>query len=98
MWAYLSFHTFQDIELWDCPVHAFVRYNRKFYDSETLRGTTCYRKLPCIAQNRPSAIARPLTLPRFKKEWAGQADRFSTTWEDLYSKVRKVLVQLNGYH
>ena len=93
MWAYLSFHTFKGLELWDCPVHAFIKYKEKFYDSETLRGTDDYRKLPCIA-----SIRRRLSLAQFKKEWAAQTDRFSTTWEDLYSQARKVLVQANGYH
>jgi hypothetical protein len=108
MWAYLSFHTFKGLELWGCPVHAFIKYKEKFYDSETLRGTDDYRKLPCIASIRPARLSNPmidhrsigrrLSLTQFKKEWAAQTDRFSTTWEDLYSQARKVLVQANGYH
>lgn len=45
-WAYLSFLIFDKIELWDIPIHAFVKYKNKFYDSETLNGTMDWRDLP----------------------------------------------------
>lgn len=45
-WAYMAFHMFEGVELWDYGSHAFIRYQGKFYDSERLQGVEDWKDLP----------------------------------------------------
>jgi hypothetical protein len=50
-WAWIAYKIFNDVELWSHESHAFIRYRRKFYDSETLNGIENWHRIRTIKEN-----------------------------------------------
>lgn len=89
IWAYFAHLIFRDVEIWDVCCHAFVRRHGRFFDSETLRGSPDWQDLP--ATEDADGPPRQLSISSFKKEWSSQPRRFSTSWEEIESRARRVL-------
>src|SRR5277367_2221626 len=70
-WAYVAYHMFKGLELWDTNCHAFVKYKGKFYDSETLGGVSDWRELKTNRDYPEVATdARRRTKKLFEQWWA----------------------------
>jgi hypothetical protein len=94
MWAYLAHKTFKGVQLWDTPYHAFVRYGKKFYDSENPQGVEDWRDLrACRWSYQHQPIKR--SNKSFRLNWRGQTRRFKTNWKKLDEQAKEVLVK-NG--
>lgn len=92
MWAFLAYKLFQDVELYDTDVHAFVKYNGKFYDSETHKGVKDWRKLPCHKLVKPSIDAQKHSLASYKYRWSNSCSAYVVgRWAELETKAKKVL-------
>jgi hypothetical protein len=101
LWAYVAYHLFEGLELWDtgvhCPAHAFVRHRNKFYDSECLEGAEDWRDLPanwrinhCDCKYcKVGTVAR--SLKDFMEEWGTETPKFDTSWNKLNRKISRIL-------
>jgi len=96
IWAYLAFKLFKSVQLWHTPNHAFVKYQKNFYDSQTLQGVSDWAHLP-IHQYRQKTfpkyllIAIRLSEKEFHFEWGNQLYRFDVSWSGLSEQARQVL-------
>ena len=97
-WAYLAYRMFADIQLWTTDFHAWVRYGRKYHDSETGRfGVLNFMELGC---NRRNAYPVPwekqapklMGVDEFKKFWNGRGSGHRRHWDSLLEpQLKKVL-------
>ena len=92
LWAYTAFRLYKRVELWDFEIHAFVRYEGRFYDSERPLGELDWRDLPATnwgpATYEPARRVSPKT---YKKRWAPSAEDFNVVWKDVRAQVQKVV-------
>jgi hypothetical protein len=88
IWAYSSYLIFQGVELWHSPCHAFVRYRKRFYDAESLRGEENWQDL----KSHMGGFATPTIVKHFKDDWGGNLERFHTSWTEIEKKAKKVLL------
>lgn len=93
MWAYLAHKTFKGVQLWDTPQHAFVRYGKKFYDSENPDGVANWQDLRACHWYSHLPVKR--SRKSFQSNWRGQTRRFKTNWKKLDQQAKEVLVK-NG--
>lgn len=92
-WAYTTYHMFQGVELWDTDCHAFVKYNGKFYDSETLEGVTDWKDLKTNHDYPEVATkARRRTKKVFEQWWA-RHNHVHPEWE-LYRHLAEDTVKM----
>lgn len=86
-WAYLAYRMFPGVELWSIPAHAFIRYDRKFYDSERLQGVDDWKDLPacnfgmgcgCIRCRTSDATLH--TTQDFKRRWNANPIKPNWRW------------------
>ena len=89
-WAYLAWCLYPDVELWTNPNHAWVKYQDKFYDSETPNGVDDWTDLPtCAMWNKEP---RQVSVEQFKSVWRySHRGRKSPTWRVLDSQARRLL-------
>lgn len=93
-WAWLAYQTFQDVQLWDCQRHAFVRYHGKFYDSEALTGASDWHKLrACNSDLHLSWTARRESETSFKEIWYEACDYHSLSWSELNRKAKRIVLR-----
>jgi hypothetical protein len=93
-WAYIAFHLFEDVELWDTHTHAFIKYKGKFYDSERPDGVLNWRDLPqadCRCKYCSNAVMHDECA--FKKEWRHASKTYGIKWIRLRKQVKQVLEQ-----
>ena len=95
-WAYLAYNLFENVELWDLPHHAFVKYKGKYYDSECPNGEKDWRDLPASNWGRWYKTPRRQTPSAFKRDWFLQTKRFDTSWNELETLAKELINQ--GYH
>ena len=94
-WALYAYDTFEQLELFDVGIHAFVRYNSKFYDSERLKGVKDWQDLPAADLKR-DVFGDFIPLTKYSRQefvntWRTQPMRFGTSWEEMSANVEKVL-------
>lgn len=96
-WAYLTFRSFEKVELWHMKTHAFVKYQDKFYDAERLKGVEDYVDLPATNFGKGCGCHRCLlpaqkrTLIAFKHSWRGMQKIYGIKWEELDRQALKVI-------
>lgn len=94
-WAYLTYHTFQHVELWSMGSHAFVRYKRKFYDAERITGEKDYKDLPATnfgmgcGCNECRSKPKQQTVPEFQKYWESMRKFYNISWLSLEQKIKR---------
>lgn len=71
-WSYIAYKLYSGVELWSNEDHAFVKYNGKFYDSETPKGVDRWQELPCNS--------RGLAYGQIEKSHMQRLDRFKSYW------------------
>ena len=98
IWAYLTFKSFKNVELWDTCGHAFIKHEDKFYDAERVNGELDWTNLPaanagfvdpcdvCGPIGRTEALS--LTEEAFQYHWASQTSRFATSWHKLEALIK----------
>jgi hypothetical protein len=96
-WAFIAYNLFEDVELWSYGIHAFVKVEKKFYDSERLQGEEDWKDLPacnfgkgcgnlyCISCKK----ARSVSLDTFQEKWGPFYHR---PWH-LYQQAAEDLLQ-----
>jgi len=89
IWAYSAFLIFDNVELYYVNCHAFVKYRKRFYDSEMLRGSTDWQDLP--ATSGCSCPPIKVSPQIFKVAWGDQPQRFNTSWRKIEASARRVL-------
>jgi len=92
IWAYYAHLIFKDVQILFNDYHAFVKYNGKFYDSQSLNGETDWRLLK-TCKKYPS-FSRKTTIDHFKHTWGnlwGQTDRFDITWDELEEEAQQAI-------
>lgn len=67
-WAYMAYLLFENVELYSSYVHAFVKYNGLFYDSEMLDGVFDSSKLPANARRNAKEL-KTYTERKFRQDW-----------------------------
>jgi len=88
-WAYLTHRVFDKTELWSHGSHAFIKYGRKFYDSEAPKGVYDWKDLPATNNGRGCGCrrcalpAKRMYVPIFKYNWRGMQQRFNVEWDEL---------------
>ena len=91
-WAYTAYHMFKKVELWDTDCHAFIKYEGKYYDSETLDGVNDWKELPT---NRDDpylgSYARKRSKRVFEKWWQNN-NHIKPEWE-LYRSLAQDAVK-----
>lgn len=93
IWAYIAFRLYKRVELWSFNVHAFVRYDGKFYDSERPLGEDDWKDLPATnfgVRHDPAIRVSPKQF-KSEDEWAGPAREYKVVWKDLRAQVQKVV-------
>jgi len=69
-WAYIAYMLFDDIELWSNKNHAFIKYNGKFYDSESPEGVCDLEILNCNASFDLKYLdSKAQRLSEFVEQW-----------------------------
>lgn len=96
-WAYLAYRMFPDIQLWATDFHAWVRYGKKYHDSETGKfGVLNFMELGCNKRNAypvpwDQHAPRQMTVEEFKDFWnregGGQRRHWDSSLEPLLKKV-----------
>ena len=93
-WAYLAYLVFEGVELWDTHTHAFIKYQGRFYDSETKDGVLNWRQLPqadCRCKYCSNAVKHDECA--FKKEWKHASKNYGIKWIRLRKQVKQILEQ-----
>lgn len=96
-WAYIAYSLFEDVELYDLPHHAFVKYKGKYYDAECPEGEENWKDLPACNWGLWFDTPTCHTPESFKYEWRSQVRRFQTSWDRLDQVVQETL-EHGGYH
>lgn len=93
LWAYIVWCLYEGIELWDCGIHAFVRYNGKFYDSEKPQGEDDWKDLPACNFGCGLGFreAERYHVVNFKRDWEISAERFEIDWYEIRERVQRVI-------
>lgn len=94
IWAYVASQMFENVELWDTDMHAFVRYMGKFYDSETLNGTVEWQELPIVRDfgyTSASHEASPRSLPDYFSLWEESREQFNVNWSEIDRKIEEIV-------
>lgn len=99
LWAYIAFRLYPRVELWTTGVHAFVRFQGKFYDSERPLGEEDHNNLPAnsnrIVCSCPSCRipGQPLTREQFITDawWGRHAWGMGINFDELDTRVEKFI-------
>ena len=98
-WAYLAYHLFEGVELWDTHTHAFIKYNGKFYDAERPDGVLDWRELPATdCRCKYCRTPVPHNECSFKKDWGESCQRYGQKWIKLRKQVKQILEQKSQEH
>ena len=93
-WAFVAYKLYSDVELWSNEDHAFVKYNGKFYDSETPKGVDRWQELPCNSRGLAYGQiekSRMQRLDRFKSYWLEHGRYGAIVWDRFDEQVKDYL-------
>lgn len=94
MWSFLVASTFKGVELWDTYIHAFVKRNGLFYDSENLTGVDDPMDLRSnTVPGYFAGVPGQRSLYRFKRNWATSATMFQTSWKQMEEQAKLLMVK-----
>lgn len=87
-WAYIAYNLFEDVELWDTDIHAFIKYKGKFYDSDRPNGEDDWEDLPANNFGKKTwgaqLVARNQPIEEFKDLWTGNPEQYGyESWNAL---------------
>lgn len=99
LWAYIAYRLYPEVELWSTGVHAFIRHQGKFYDSERPRGERDFNKLPANI-HRSACSCQTCKIPgqmvapdQFVTDtwWGRHAWKEDIDFKELDARVEKFL-------
>lgn len=100
LWAYVAFRLYKRVELWSFGVHAFVKYEGRFYDAESPIGEEDWKDLRacnfgqgcgCHHCNNAERVS-PKTF-KSTEYWGKNACSRNIVWKEVRDNVQKFVME-----